>query len=117
MEVEVDLAVGHLYSSIHALDPADHIDAEIISRVANVVPRIRKKGGQQDFTLGAQEVRQDMNMLKRLRQSRLLGSNSNIDRSRQHLSRSPTNVGDSADQQLLRNNHASANMSMSQDEI
>ena len=63
----MDLAVGHLYSSIHALDPTDHIDAEIISRVANVVPRIRKKGGQQDFTLGAQEVRQDMNILKKIR--------------------------------------------------
>ena len=68
MEVDQDLAVGHLYNSIYALDPADEIDAEIISRVANVLPRKLDKG-QRDFALGAQEVRQDMNILKRIKHS------------------------------------------------
>eukprot|EP00353_Schmidingerella_taraikaensis_P004026 CAMPEP_0185574882 /NCGR_PEP_ID=MMETSP0434-20130131/6232_1 /TAXON_ID=626734 ORGANISM="Favella taraikaensis, Strain Fe Narragansett Bay" /NCGR_SAMPLE_ID=MMETSP0434 /ASSEMBLY_ACC=CAM_ASM_000379 /LENGTH=44 /DNA_ID= /DNA_START= /DNA_END= /DNA_ORIENTATION= len=44
MEVNLDLAVGHLYNSIYALNPANSIDAEVISRVANVVPKVPVSG-------------------------------------------------------------------------
>ena len=67
-------AITHLYRSINTLDPEnDEIDAKIYEKVVNdssFARRFDNKDRQLGFS--AQEVRQDMKILKSIRESRRL---------------------------------------------
>ena len=64
-------ALNHLYDSIDQLDCSKRIDAEIYKRVTLREPKLYQKDSEGRFgMLSAQTVRQDMNLLKVMRQSR-----------------------------------------------
>ena len=65
-----DNAISQLYQSIAKLDPLnDEIDAKIIAKVTNGVRRKKDKDGCTQ-ALSAQQVRQDMKILKKIRASK-----------------------------------------------
>ena len=66
-EVDVeDKAISHLLQSINQLDPENEIDQQIIARVTKKAPQKKSKDGRQ-MMFSAQEVRQDMDLLRNLR--------------------------------------------------
>ena len=84
LDLQEETAVNHLYKSILKLDPdVDQIDAKILARVTQRAQRFyhnqpnlsKRRQSMRTQHLSAQDLIQDMTMLRRIRKTNSLTSN------------------------------------------